>query len=101
MNRLEILLEAWQEEPENPFNAYLLALEYQKSNPALAQEWFEKTLEKFPDYLPSYFTYAQYLVELGLEEQAAAWCLRGLRLAEEQGQSKTAREIQSFMDIHF
>lgn len=54
--RIKLLEQYVEDDPNDPFNLYALALEYQKQNPAKAGKLFELLLAKHPDYLPTYYS---------------------------------------------
>lgn len=102
-SRKNIILEEINNEPENPFNYYLLAIElYKEGDFEQANQQFNQLLENFPTYLPSYYTYAEKLIEQNLNlEYAEKIIERGLMVAEEQKNNKAQRELQALLDINF
>jgi Tfp pilus assembly protein PilF len=98
VNRLQTLKQFAEEEPNDPFNQYALALEYLKTDTAQAQRIFQMLLEKHPSYLPTYYPYAQLLVEkkeVGLAEHVYQ---KGIAVARSANDLKTMREIQAAYD---
>ncbi|MBY0433570.1 MAG: tetratricopeptide repeat protein [Cyclobacteriaceae bacterium] len=95
MNRLEQLRQFAAEEPHDPFNHYALALEYLKTNPREAENLFEQLLQQHPEYLPTYYPYAQRLAETKNYDAATAIFDRGIDQARKAGDAKTLRELQS------
>lgn len=89
-------LEAFvQEDPNDPFNWYALALEYLKVEPQRAYELFERLLASHPTYLPTYYPFAHLLIdrqEYGRAEQIFA---RGIEVAREARDAKTTRELNN------
>ena len=61
MTRLEQLLRFAQEEPNDPFNVYAVAIEYLKLDSAKALPFFETLVKDHPDYLPTYYTFGKLL----------------------------------------
>ncbi|GAB3948623.1 hypothetical protein GCM10028805_23490 [Spirosoma harenae] len=92
--RIQQLIQFVEEEPENPFNVYALALEFMKSNPDQAREYFDQLLSKFPDYLPTYYHAAALYAELEEREKAAELYEKGIKLALEQSSNKTFQELK-------
>jgi uncharacterized protein HemY len=61
MSRLEQLLRFAQEEPQDPFNIYAVAMEYLKLDSSKAIPFFETLITNHPDYVPTYYTYGKLL----------------------------------------
>ncbi len=102
MTRLEQLKQFAAEEPDDPFNYYALALEYLKSNPDEAHEIFKSLLLSHPDYLPTYYPYAQLLAERKEVALAEQTFQNGIQAAKKAGDMKTMRELQAaFMDWQY
>lgn len=101
---LENLLVFYEEDPGDPFNLYALALEYQKHDAREAAASFDRLLEKFPTYLPTYYHAAQLFSNMDENEKASRTFHRGIELATEQGNAKTQQELiralRTFEDEH-
>lgn len=54
-NRLELLLQFYEEDSQDPFNAYALAMEYLNKDTAKAKVYFDTLLDEHPSYLPTYY----------------------------------------------
>ena len=93
--RIQQLLAFIQEEPNEPFTVYALALEYLTDAPGQSLWYFEQLLANHPDYLPTYYHAAQLCADLGDETRAATLYQQGIDLARQQGNAKTERELQS------
>lgn len=102
-NRKNIILEEIKEDPTNPFNYYLLGLECikeEETNEII--QIFENLLKDFPNYLPSYLTYANYRIEHNLEQESTERLIeKGILIADQQQNNKAQRELQALLDIHF
>jgi tetratricopeptide (TPR) repeat protein len=84
MTRLEQLLRFAQDEPNDPFNIYAVAIEYLKLDSAKALSFFETLVKDHPEYLPTYYTFgkmlqqekdfarAKQLFEKGIEQGVAS-----------------------------
>lgn len=58
-NRLEQLLELHQEEPNDAFTRYAIALEYNaRQDFVQAKDWFERLRTDEPNYVPTYYMLA-------------------------------------------
>jgi tetratricopeptide (TPR) repeat protein len=101
--RLKLLKGFLEEEPNDPFNSYVLALEYLKSDLKESKFYFESLLEKFPDYLATYYHAAALFGDLEMIEEAKKTYLKGIDLAILQKNTKTELELkkafQSFLEL--
>ncbi len=101
MNRKEFLLSEIKENPSDPLNYYMLALEYKKEGEeTLCKALFNQLIDQHERYLPTYYTYGSYLIELAEEEKAEDVLQKGKILALEAGHEKMAKEIQSLIDFY-
>jgi hypothetical protein len=70
-SRLDILQKSLEANPRDAFTRYLLALELSKlQRHAEATAQFEKIIEEHPNYVPTYYQFAQLHENLGRTEQA-------------------------------
>ena len=95
MDRLQQLKQFAQEEPDDPFNLYALALEYLKTEPSEALSIFKRLLDTKPGYLPTYYPYAQLLAEKQFPEIAEEVFKAGIKVARNANDLKTMRELQA------
>jgi tetratricopeptide (TPR) repeat protein len=93
MNRIDQLKQFAEDEPDDPFNHYALALEYLKTDPTEAIRLFERLSESHPHYLPTYYPYAQLLIERKETEKAESIFQKGIGMARGSKEQKTLREI--------
>lgn len=93
--RLKMLRQFVEEDPADAFNWYALALEYRDSDPAQASQLFDKLVNEFGDYLPAYYMAATHCAQQGDAEKAARIFHKGIEVAQEQGDLKTAAELRS------
>lgn len=91
---LEQLARFAQEDPDDPFNHYALALEYMKSDMQRARAIFERLVDKHSGYVPTYYQLGQLYAELGLSEQAISTFEKGIGVAREAGDVKAMRELE-------
>ncbi|MFZ6011708.1 MAG: tetratricopeptide repeat protein [Bacteroidota bacterium] len=94
-SRLERLLEFYKEDPQDPFNLYALALEFQKSDPNRSLECFEKLLAEHENYLPTYYHAGKFFQELDQKERALEIFQKGIALGKEQKNMQATRELQA------
>jgi Tfp pilus assembly protein PilF len=93
-NRIEEILQLQQQEPDDPFLWYALALEYVKNGEqAKAGEVFDTMLKRFPDYLPLYYQAAHFYWEEGSFDKAGYVFKIGINLAGTKGDTKTLQEL--------
>ncbi len=92
--RLELLLEYYREDPNDPFNIYALAIEYLSSDPQKALYYLEGLLKWHPNYLPAYYQAGKLYGELEQFEKALETYQLGQSLADALGQVKTLDELK-------
>ncbi len=95
LDRIRLLLQFTEEEPENPFNWYALALEYSENEPTKARNLFDKLLKDHESYLPTYYPAAHLFAGLNELEIAQTTFEKGLEIARLQQETKTLRELQN------
>jgi tetratricopeptide (TPR) repeat protein len=97
-DRITQLQQFYEEDPNDPFNLYALALEYLKVDPAMSRSCFETLMQAHPRYLPVYYHAGKLYQESGEKEKAIGVFQKGMRLAEDLNDSKTLRELKSAYD---
>ncbi len=95
LDRLQLLIQFTKEEPENPFNWYALALEYINSDPEETTGIFDELLKSHPDYLPTYYTSAQFFAGQNQPEKAKQIFESGIDLAEKLKEIKALKELKN------
>lgn len=93
--RLKTLIQFYEEDPNDPFNLYGLALEYQKTDLNKSDELFAKLLSDFPQYVPTYYHAAKLKVELKQAEAALTIYQKGIEIAKQQNEKKAEQELRS------
>lgn len=96
--RLDQLKKFLEEEPHDPFNWYMLALEYAKSNTEEAMKVFDKLLLEHESYLPTYYQAAMLYLNNGDTEKAIPVFEKGIIIARQQNNRKALSELQSALD---
>ncbi|MBX2917581.1 MAG: tetratricopeptide repeat protein [Cyclobacteriaceae bacterium] len=96
--RIEMLKKFMQEDPQDPFPVYALALEYQATDPQKARLLFEQLLTNHPDYLPVYYMAGVFFVDQNEIAFGTRILERGLNLAKAQNNQATWREIKGVLD---
>jgi tetratricopeptide (TPR) repeat protein len=93
-NRLEILRQFVEEEPQDPFNHYALATELLKSEKQEAKKIFEYLVNNHSTYLATYYHLGALYVELGENDLALSTYQQGITLAEKIGNDKAHKELK-------
>lgn len=102
MNRKEFIISELINNPQDPFNQYLLALEYLKeNNRGEAISLFNNIYEKSPNYLPLYYTFAINLIELGDMVEAKLIVKKGIDLAVLLKNEKVKNELNQLLVLYF
>jgi tetratricopeptide (TPR) repeat protein len=86
----------------DPFNHYLLAMEYQKEG-AIKESFdlFEEIITQFPDYVATYYTYANALLARDEEDKAEIIIRLGIKEAEKKGAAKALKELKQLLELNF
>ncbi len=95
LNRVMLLLEFLEEDPNNPFNVYALALEYQNIDPEKATYYFDQLLKSHQDYLPTYFQAALFFADQENVEKARGIYQAGIALAQKDQDRHTLKELEN------
>lgn len=97
-SRFDQLLQYYKDEPNDPFNAFALALEYLKSDQTEAKKLFDLLLDNHEDYIPVYYQAGKLYQEMEMKEKAVALYEKGIFIARKQNDLKAARELKSALD---
>lgn len=87
-----------QEDPNDPFLLYSLALEFIVEQPTEADRLFSDLLARFPDYLATYYQAALLKIHFANVPEAKVIIARGIELAKKQANTKTATELRHLLD---
>lgn len=98
-DRLNTLKTFLKESPNDPFIIYCIALEYEKNEDPKCETTFHQLLKEYPNYLATYYSFGKYLENKNLLDDAEVIYNKGLVLAKEQGETKTAGELQTAIDL--
>src|SRR5690349_20522650 len=96
--RLDTLHQFYTDDPNDPFNIYALAIEYQKSDTSKSLKYFEKLLREHGEYVPTYYHAAKLYQEIGDIDKAIAVYEKGIAIAKAKNDLKAARELKSAYD---
>lgn len=98
MNRLSQLLQFYNDDPNDAFTIYALALEYVKGNNALALHYFKLLQNNHADYLPMYYQMGKFYEEQMLLQDAIDIYSKGIEVARFQKNNHTLNELQSALN---
>ena len=99
MNRLEMLTQILEQNPNDAFARYGLAMEYSNiGQTETALQQFGKLLELHPDYTNGYFMAAQTLAKADRTEEAKAMLNKGIESAQRTGNRHALSEMQAMLD---
>jgi tetratricopeptide (TPR) repeat protein len=90
---LSSLQRFYEEDPDDPFNVYALAIEYSKSDAQQAARFFDLLLNKHPDYLPTYYHAGSFFAAGEEVEKAEGIYQKGIALALSQKNTKAHQEL--------
>ena len=98
MDRAEMLKQVLEQNPNDAFARYGLAMEYSRAGEietALAE--FNKLLEAHPDYIAGYQMAGQMLSNAGRHEEARQMLESGIARAEQAGNKHAREEMQGLL----
>ncbi|NDC36448.1 MAG: hypothetical protein EBZ48_00155 [Proteobacteria bacterium] len=94
--RIVQLQRAIESGDDQPFPFYALALEYKLLGDfENSQKFFDETLRRFPDYIPTFYHYGQLLELLAEPIQARSMYEQGVEVATQAGDSHAKAELLS------
>lgn len=94
MDRLSTLKQFVEQNPDDPFPRYGLAMELvNRGEREAARDAFEDLVKRSPGYVATYLMYGNLLVDLGEPEKAAAIYRAGIDAARSAGDSHAASEL--------
>lgn len=100
MSRMQQLEAMLAEEPNDVFLLYGLACEEMKQGyRAVGLSRFNDIHARFPDYVPAWFRHAQFLAELGENDDAKRVGQTGLETARRVGDLHAAGELAGFLEL--
>lgn len=98
--RLKILLQLLEEEPNDPFHRYAVAMEYLGKDIDEALKHLNILLAEHPDYLATYYQAAMLYAEREDEKEATAIFEKGVAVAEKQRNEKTLKELKGAYNMY-
>ena len=99
MNRIEILTGFLQQDPNDSFSRYALALEYIKAGQTdAARREFETVLANDPGYVATYYQLGQFYRTMGLKHDAEKTYRAGIGVASKAGDAHTQSELEGALE---
>lgn len=100
MNRKEFIESEIKNFPNDPLNYYLLAIEFKKIEEyASFEATMENMLIQFPEYMPIYYLYAEYLFDVNQEQKATQIAKQGIKLALQNQNQKLVKELEQLINL--
>jgi tetratricopeptide (TPR) repeat protein len=98
-DRLEMLTQFLEQNPNDAFARYGLALEYSKRGETeTALREFSKLLDLHPDYTSGYFMAAQTLARVERNDEAKAMLEKGIESAKRTGNRHALNEMSAMLE---
>ncbi len=98
MSRIEQLQEMLEQEPDDAFLRYALAMEYDSMGDSEQSLLiYRELMEQQPAHVDSFFRVAQIQVRLGETNEARTTLREGIELAREQQLHHTAAEMSELL----
>lgn len=98
MNRKELILKAVEENPENPLNHYLLAIE-ERSEGQFDQciKNLYALIELFPSYHPAYYALAELLYQTDQTNEGTRIAKLGIEKVKDLQLTKVLHELEQLI----
>jgi len=96
--RLTTLFSYLENDPNDAFIKYAIALEYMKHDPVKSLQWLEDLLSNHPEYLPTYYQAGKMLQANNQSEKAQNIFEKGIKLAIMQKNHLTQRELNNALN---
>lgn len=98
--RLKILLQLLEADPNEPFHRYAVAMEYIGKDVEEALKHLNILLVEHPDYLATYYQAAILYAEREDEREATTIFEKGIALAAQQQNEKTLKELKGAYSMY-
>lgn len=99
MSRIEAIKKIVEQQPDDPFARYGLAMEYKNAGRAEeANAAFAELAARNPDYVPQYLMHGNLLAAMHRLAEARAVFERGIAAARKKGDAHAAGELQQALD---
>ena len=97
MKQLAQLKKMLEDEPNDPFLLYSIALQYADTAPATTISLLQELHAHQPNYLPAIERLAYLLEEAEDYSSAKIFATKGIATAQQQNESKTKKELSAFL----
>jgi Tfp pilus assembly protein PilF len=99
MARIDLLKGFLEENPNDSFSRYALALEYVKLGQVEdARREFETVRDNDPDYLATYYQLGQLFLNMGMHHDAEKTFRTGIHVAVKQRDAHTQSELEAALE---
>ena len=99
MSRLETIRKIVEQQPNDPFARYGLAMELKNAGQHdAAHAEFEELEKRHPAYVPQFLMHANLLADLKRLDEARACLERGIEAARKSGNQHALGEMQGALD---
>jgi predicted Zn-dependent protease len=99
MDKIANLKEILEQDPQNAFARYGLAMELAgRGETDAALQEFDRLRDHHPDYTAGYFMAAQALARAGRQAEAKQRLVDGMACARRTGNQHAQREMQAMLD---
>jgi tetratricopeptide (TPR) repeat protein len=99
MDRIEMLTQILDQNPNDAFARYGLAMEHAKSGDVeTAIKEFDNLLEVHPDYAAGYFMAAQTLAKAARTDEAKTYLQNGIAAAARTGNAHAKGEMEAMLE---
>jgi hypothetical protein len=101
MNRKELISQSVIENPDNPLNHYLLAIEERsEGNVSKCTEILLFIIENFPTYHPTYYTLAELYYQMDQTEEGNRIAALGIKNAKDLQLLKVLHELEQLIFLN-
>jgi tetratricopeptide (TPR) repeat protein len=98
-SRLDTLLQFLDNDPDDSFTRYAVALEYiSMGNTEQGIGYLKDLIDRDPGYVASYQQLGSMYAENDRKEDARAVLIRGIEIARQSGELHAAQEMQDVLD---
>lgn len=98
LERVKLLEQFIQEDPQDAFSRYALALELADEDPERATSILLALLKDNPQYVPAYYQAALLLLDQNRLEETKIVLAEGIKMAAQQNNHKTIAELKQLQD---
>src|SRR5262245_23140477 len=99
MSRLETIQKIVEQQPNDPFARYGLAMELKNvGQHEAAHAQFEELEKRHPAYVPQFLMHANLLSDMKRADEARACLRRGIEAARQAGNAHALSEMQGALD---